>query len=215
MGPNENGSVSTANKAPVTGVGGVLLTGGSSRRLGIDKMMLVVDGEQLARKVARLLGEVVAPAIEVGPGRTNLRSVSEPERGAGPLVALVCGWELLLTLGHDGPVIALAADLPHVTADLLRFLAEWPGGSSAVPVVGGRVQPLCARWSRPALDHAHELVAAGQRSMRALVATTQVDRIGPEEWGQVATAKCFTDLDSPEDLTRLVDEGRVDGGTME
>ena len=193
----------------------MLLTWGTSSRLGIDKTMLVVGGEQLARKVARVLGGVVAPTIEVGPGRTDLHSVTEPERGAGPLVALVCGWEALLSLGHDGPVIALAADLPRVTTELLRFLAEWPGESSAVPVAGGRAQPLCARWARPALDHARDLVATGQRSMRALLATTTVDRVGPAEWGQVATAECFMDLDTPEDLARLVDEARADGGTME
>lgn len=188
----------------------MLLTGGAGNRLGIDKTMLVVDGEQLARKVARVLVSVAAPVIEVGPGRTELPCVLEAPRGAGPLVALACGWEALRASGHDGPVLGLASDLPHVTSELLRFLAEWPGESSAVPVVDGRLQPLCARWSRSALEHALDLAATGQRSMRALLATTPVDRVGVKAWGKVTTAECFDDLDTWEDLARLVDEGRME-----
>lgn len=195
----------------------MILTGGAGSRLGIDKTTLVVDGEQLARKVARVLVSVAAPVIEVGPGRTELLCVLEAPRGAGPLVALACGWGALRLHGHDGPVLALASDLPHVTSELLRFLAEWPGESSAVPVVGGRLQPLCARWSRSALEHARDLAATGQRSMRALMTTTPIDRVGPKEWEQVASAECFTDLDTPEDLARLESLGPLpaNDGRME
>jgi hypothetical protein len=49
-------------------VGGLLLTGGASRRMGSDKALLKVDGRRLVDRAAAVLGAVAAPVIEVGPG---------------------------------------------------------------------------------------------------------------------------------------------------
>jgi len=51
---------------------GVLLTGGSSRRLGFDKATVMVGDETLAERAARVLSAVCSPVIEVGPGRSGM-----------------------------------------------------------------------------------------------------------------------------------------------
>ena len=61
---------------------GVLLTGGASRRMGTDKARLVVDGETLAARSARVLAAVCEPVIEVGPGVSGLPAVEEEPRHA-------------------------------------------------------------------------------------------------------------------------------------
>ena len=70
---------------------GVLLTGGASRRMGTDKARLVVNGETLAARSARVLTAVCDPVVEVGPGVSGLPAVLEEPPGAGPLVALLAG----------------------------------------------------------------------------------------------------------------------------
>ena len=71
-------------------VGAVLLTGGTSRRLGTDKATLVLDGETLAARAARALTDRTLPAVvyvadrlaaETGMGfRGDLLSVTlDPE----------------------------------------------------------------------------------------------------------------------------------------
>ena len=47
---------------------GIVLTGGRSRRLGVDKATLVLDGETLAQRAARHLEAVCAPVVEAGDG---------------------------------------------------------------------------------------------------------------------------------------------------
>src|SRR6185436_50765 len=74
--------------SPMAATAAILLTGGRSRRLGVDKATLVVDGESLARRAARRLAVVCDPVIETGDGVSGLRAVREEPAGAGPLAAL-------------------------------------------------------------------------------------------------------------------------------
>src|SRR3954470_9716556 len=94
---------------------GVLLTGGASRRMGTDKARLVVSGETLAARSARVLASVCDPVVEVGPGVSGLPVVQEEPPGAGPLVALLAG---VGALGEPKTVILLACDLPNVSSEL-------------------------------------------------------------------------------------------------
>ena len=187
----------------VGGVAGILLTGGSSRRLGFDKASLVVRGELLASHVARVMAMVVFPLIEVGPGRSGLRAVTENPPGCGPLVAIGAGHHELRSSGHTGPTLVLACDLPRVSPLLLTFLARWPGETSVVPVVSGIAQPLCARWSSTQLDSIASRVIAGERSMRSLLEDDTIAFVDEGVWSEVATRTTFADVDTREDLEFL------------
>jgi molybdopterin-guanine dinucleotide biosynthesis protein A len=179
-------------------IGGVLLTGGASRRLGTDKATLVVDGETLAARAARVLGAVCDEAVEVGPGVTSLRAVRESPPGSGPLAALVAGAD---ALGRR-PVLLLACDMPFVDVALLRLLAEWPGDGTVVPVAGGRLQYTCARYGADALQRGRD----GARALKAVVGdgATVVDEA---VWRAVAPEHAFADIDTPDDLQRLREGG--------
>jgi molybdenum cofactor guanylyltransferase len=189
---------------------GLLLTGGAGRRMGRDKSELVLGGERLADRGARLLVEVTDPALEVGPGRSALPAILEEPPGSGPLAAMAAGGRALSALRYRGPALLLAVDMPLVTGALLAFLRDFPGTGSVVPFVGGRAQPLCARYSPEALSTAEDLVSAGERSMQALLGSgIEVQWAGPRMWGSVADEHAFSDLDTPEDLIaaqRLVEE---------
>jgi molybdopterin-guanine dinucleotide biosynthesis protein A len=181
----------------------LVLTGGSSRRMGRDKATLRIGGQSLAERVAGCLSQVVAPVLEVGPGRTALPVAPEDRPGAGPLSALVAGWHALMAEDHHGPVVVVACDLPRVTGPLLRFIALHPGVGSAVPVVDGRPQPLCARFSASALAHGAEMVGTGRRSLGALLEHPDVRWLEPSQWSRVADGADFVDADTPDDLARL------------
>jgi molybdopterin-guanine dinucleotide biosynthesis protein A len=184
----------------------ILLTGGGSRRMGFDKAAIDVAGTPSAVHIARQLLQVVGTAVEVGPGRSGLRAVREEPPGSGPLAAMVAGARALRASGHEGPALVVACDLPGLTVEALTMLAWWPGEASVVPVVDGRPQPLCARWSAGALRRAEGLVAEGERSMRAVLASPGrggLELAGPDRWPTGVTDAAFADADTPEDLERL------------
>jgi molybdopterin-guanine dinucleotide biosynthesis protein A len=183
-------------------VAGLLLTGGSSRRLGRDKADLVVAGERLADHAARVLAAVCDPALEAGPGRSPLDAIDDPEPRAGPLAALVTGTTALRERGYDGAVLLLGVDLPFVDVPLLRLIADHPAIETVAPIADGMRQSVCARYAPPALDTAADLVARGERALHALLSIVPVVEISEREWQAVTSADALADLDTPEDLAR-------------
>jgi molybdopterin-guanine dinucleotide biosynthesis protein A len=181
---------------------GILLTGGRSRRLGVDKASLILEGETLAVRAGRRLAAVCVPAIEAGDGLSGLPSVRERPTGSGPLAALAAAGGALRERGHDGPALLLAVDLPAVDETLLRWLRDRPGEPTAVPRVDGRLQLVCARYSAAALLAAGSLVSGGVRSLHELLDVVDFGVIDESEWRTVADADAFADVDTAEDATR-------------
>jgi molybdopterin-guanine dinucleotide biosynthesis protein A len=171
--------------------------------MGHDKATLVIDGEPSARRLGALLAGVVDPALEVGPQCSGLDAIAEEQPGQGPLAALVAGWSALSRAGHEGSVVVLACDLPLVTSALVRWLAQYPGDRSIVPLVEGRLQPLCARWSALDLRRSAERAARGARSFRELLDEMDPVRVSPDDWAGVALASVLADADTQDDLARL------------
>ncbi len=185
------------------GVAGILLTGGLSRRLGVDKARVRIDGGSLADRAARLLRAVCDPVIELGPGVSGLPSHRESPSGSGPLSALATGGEVLRECGHLGPTIVLAVDLVRVDDALLRLVRDWPGAPTVVPSADGRLQPVCARYGADALVAARSLVDGGIRSLMELFDVVEHDVMVDDVWQRVAPPDAFDDVDTPEDARRL------------
>ncbi|MHB1855511.1 MAG: molybdenum cofactor guanylyltransferase [Acidimicrobiales bacterium] len=181
---------------------GILLTGGLSRRMGKDKATLVVGGMTLARRSARLLAGAADPVIEVGPGHSGLSFLVEEPPGQGPLVAIAGARRHLRQEGWTGPALVLACDLPRLEAQVLEVLAHWPGSGTILPTLGGRDQPLCARWSAEDLDRAVARAEAGERSLRWLSDSNPI-RLAETDWPEPALAASLADADTPEDLEKL------------
>lgn len=187
----------------MSGVAGLLLTGGASRRMGFDKASIRVDGQPAATRAAVLLSSVADPVVEVGPSHCQLPSVLEDPPGSGPVGAVAAGWRALTAAGHRGPVLVLACDLPLMTTELLRWLAEVPTESTVIPVVEGRAQPLCARWSPADLHRLVELFDCGYRAFKTMYETSDIAFVDDRGWSAAASPRTFTDTDAPEDLERL------------
>jgi molybdopterin-guanine dinucleotide biosynthesis protein A len=199
----------------MSAVAGLLLSGGASRRMGFDKASIRVDGQSAAARAATLLSSVADPVWEVGPSHCRLPHVLEEPPGSGPVGAVAAGWKALTAAGHPGPVLVLACDLPLMTTGLLRWLAEVPTGSTVIPVVEGRAQPLCARWSAPDLRRLVELFGCGYRAFKDMYETLDIAFVDDRGWSVAASSRMFTDTDAPDDLERLgisweVGEGRAD-----
>ncbi|MFI5385343.1 MAG: molybdenum cofactor guanylyltransferase [Fimbriimonadales bacterium] len=137
----------------------VLLTGGASRRMGEDKSRLLVDGEPMAVRIARLLAgrgiRVTVSGVEALEGRAFL---PDREQHGGPLLAL-SRFEPSSEL-----VFIVSCDVPGFDPAVVEILADHLGDSdAAVPELEGRLQPLCALYRSSALKVAEKLVHGGER----------------------------------------------------
>jgi len=186
----------------MTATAGILLTGGRSRRLGVDKATLVLDGETLAARAARHLDAVCSPVVEAGDGVSALPAVRETPPGAGPLAALAAAGTWLRERGHHGPALLLAVDLPAVDEAFLGWLRDRPGEPTTVLRVDGRLQPVCARYGSDALLAAASLIVGGVHALWELFDVVEHDVIEADEWRTVVAPDTFLDVDTPADAER-------------
>jgi molybdopterin-guanine dinucleotide biosynthesis protein A len=187
----------------MTATAGILLTGGRSRRLGVDKATLVLDGETLVERASRRLTAVCSPVVEAGDGRSGLPAVREDPPGAGPLAALAAAGTWLRDRDHRGAAVLLAVDLPRVDEPFLRWLCERPGEPTVVLRVDGRLQPVCARYGADAMVAAGSLVAGGVRALHELFDVVDHEVVEEDEWCDVTAPDTFLDVDTPADAERL------------
>lgn len=199
-------------------IGGVLVCGGRSLRMGEDKARLRLDGRSLLERAAATLGEVCQPVVLAcgsGPryGDLGLPLVLDAQPDAGPLAGVVAGLEALETRR----ALVIACDMPRLSRivfDALLARAE-EGDLDACFLAGvGGLEPLCAVYSRRCLPAMKRSLAAGQRRVTAFLELEPEFqalaggplRVGRLELAELARAELaqelVTNLNTPEDLER-------------
>ncbi|MGA7521411.1 MAG: molybdenum cofactor guanylyltransferase [Acidobacteriaceae bacterium] len=140
-----------------------VVAGGQSTRMGRDKALLLLDGTPLIAHAVNLLrGLGLSPRI--CGSRPDLARFAEVIADSFPLCGPLAGMEAALAVSDTELNLFLPVDLPALPAAFLRWLLARADASQAVatiPVVGNRLQPLCAAYSRRLLDGIRRSVTAG------------------------------------------------------
>jgi molybdenum cofactor guanylyltransferase len=136
----------------------VLLVGGASSRFGSPKALATLQGETLAERAWRLLGEACDARLAVGKGELELPFdvVVEPAEPRAPIVGVVAG----LRAAATETAVFLPVDCPLVTGSLLRRL----GAARAVPQTG----PLPGAYVKSDLPELERRIEARDFSLRGV-----------------------------------------------
>lgn len=148
---------------------GAVLCGGASRRMGVDKATIPVDGVAMARRVADALVEArCSPVVAIGGdsvelSRLGLEHVDDEFPGEGPLGGI------LTALSVGSPAAVVACDLPNLRAATVEKLIAALGDHDAAIAHTDRAEPLCAVWSDRAASVLRAQFQSGERAVhRAL-----------------------------------------------
>ena len=186
----------------------LILAGGRARRMGgRSKALLTLGG----RTFIELILETLAPLVETVILSTNepdayrhldLRMVPDDEEGRGPLMGIRSG----LRASRADACFVVAADAPLLQGGLVMAIAaaaaSAPGHDVVVPVWEGKLEPLCAWYSRACLPAIERTIGLGRVvSFYPLVRACRV----PEEAVRAADPRglSFVNVNGPEDLDRL------------
>lgn len=183
---------------------GVVLAGGSSRRMGRDKTLLSAGGESLPARAARHLATVCAEVAVADRGRRLLPGLpSLPDGpGRGPAAGILGAAE-----AYPGRrLLVLACDLPRIPEGLLAALAQAPEADWVVPRWQEGVEPLCSLYGPAALAALGRRIARGLFALHELAEEDLAVRI--LEGGELARfgdpREIFLNLNAPEDWERYV-----------
>jgi len=156
-------------------VGGIVLCGGKSLRMGRPKAWLPVGDEVMLQRVVRTLRGVVGPVVVVAaPGQDvpplpdDVPIARDPVEDRGPLQGLAAG--LAALDGSADAAFLAACDLPLLKPAFVRRLIDLLGGADAcVPAVAGYAQPLAGVYRVGVLGAVRRLLAEDRRAVHGLL----------------------------------------------
>lgn len=131
-----------------------MLAGGAGRRIGGDKAIIVVEGRPLVQWVIDAIAPVTQDVAVVAKVDTLLPQLApeialwlETDADFHPLLGVVHALRCA-----PGAILAVAADMPLLTTEVLAQINEPSESNGRVARVDGRLQPLCARYEASALE---------------------------------------------------------------
>lgn len=174
------------------GLTGVLLVGGSSTRFGAPKALARLDGETLAERAWRLLGETCGERLAVGKQTDGLQLPFELVDDASDVRAPIAGVVAGLSVARGQLAVVVPVDMPLLTPEALLALAA-ACRDAAVPLSG----PLPGAYRRqrvlPVLERA---LAEGRLGLRQALAELDVAVVELD-------SGLLANVNTPDDLRRL------------
>jgi molybdenum cofactor guanylyltransferase len=194
---------------------GIILAGGSSRRMGQDKALLpypVPPGdpprtflEQLIHVLGYCCCEVLIAARDQEQAaryaHADAHIVLDSIPGGGPLVGLASGLRASITPS----AVLVAVDMPFVTPAMLAYmLLHYQEDTLLVPLVNGHPQVTLAIYPRSILPLVEERIGQGRRDLRSLLDVAPVQYIDGEKLRVVDPAlRSFVGVNTQEELRNI------------
>jgi molybdopterin-guanine dinucleotide biosynthesis protein A len=187
------------SEAPVVGA---VLAGGPSRRMRRPKALVPLAGRPL---LAHALGAVeeagLEPLVVAKPDSPlpplACRVIREAREPAHPLTGIVAALEA----GGGRAAVVVACDMPFVSPPLLAWLAGREE-RLVVPRIGGRLEPLLARYA-PELLAALGSALAAELPLREAVARLDPRAVEESELERFGDpARIVLNINRPEELER-------------
>lgn len=189
-------------------LGGIILAGGASRRMGRDKATLPWGGGTVLEHLCRQL-QPLSPLVVVGPHDRRLPMqpgvtlVHDDTPYAGPLAGLARG---LACFPAEAVVLATGCDYPLLTMDLVSRLHLNLNDADAIMLMKDDVrQPLPGIYRNAILPQVERLLQSGERSLQALLDTVRCEVIPDSSWQSWPKASIqLTNVNTPDEYEQAV-----------
>jgi molybdopterin-guanine dinucleotide biosynthesis protein A len=192
-------------------VGGIVLCGGHSRRMGRPKFSLPFGEEVLLQRVCRILSEVVSPIVVVAAEGQELPALSDEVLivrdeydSLGPLAGIATGLDALPD--EVDAAFVTSCDAPLLRPEFVRRLIERLGDHDvAAPTDGQYDHVLAAVYRTNLADHARQLLAEERRRPLFLLDETDSLRVHVDQLRSVdPNLDSLRNMNTPEDYNDIL-----------
>ena len=191
---------------PITGV---ILAGGSSRRMGHNKALLELDGRPLiaiiAERLRQVADEIVIAANDCDAYRAyGDRCAPDHYSGMGTLAGIHAG---LSAARHDLAFV-VGCDMPFVNPTVIAWLMEHATGYDVTILQhADGIEPLHAAYRKSCLGPIAEALEAGKRRAYAFHEQVRVRYVSPAEIAHLdPELRSFRNLNTPEEWREALRE---------
>jgi molybdenum cofactor guanylyltransferase len=173
-----------------------VMAGGGSTRFGRDKALAVFAGKPMLARMLELMKSLAEETkVVAAPGKyadIGAQTVVDRWPGEGPLGGIVtalrhaqenapkCEWNLIVS-----------CDMPFLTVEWLRFLAERAAVSEAEVVLAhseNGPEPLCACWRTGAVETLQAAFERGVRRVTEGIALLRAEVLDEGDWKRFDSA---------------------------
>jgi molybdopterin-guanine dinucleotide biosynthesis protein A len=168
----------------VSGVVGVILAGGASRRFGSDKALARVGGTTMVGRIRTTLSAVCSDVVVSVDARKpylnalQVEQIVDDATGLGPMGALATMLRRLRSA-----LLITPCDMPLLEPAVLEHLVKSRGSADAVALLEhGRAQPFPGVYMPSCLAHVEECIAMHDLAMASLLRRVTLRLIDEREW---------------------------------
>jgi len=187
----------------------IILAGGRGKRLGREKVSLVIGGQSLLERIVARLRKLGGEMILVlaydqknpfDPLPPEVRAVHDRYPGKGPLGGIYTGLEE----SRDPYAATVACDMPFLNTGLLRYMMSLaPEFDAVVLRPGGRIEPLHAVYSKGCLGAIEGILAEEKPRVGRLVEEVRTRFVEDEEIARFdPEGLSWFNINTPQDLER-------------
>ncbi len=184
-------------------IGVLILAGGKSSRMGLDKAALSFGNENFTEHLAKELSnysELLLSRTNESQEDFGLRSVYDIYPGCGP----IGGLHAALTSCVSEALLTVPCDTPLFTAELSRFLCSQISADYDAVVLtdGNRKYPLCAVYKKSALCVLKRHIERNDFRMLSVLDDLKVRYINIEETEY--SADCLKNINNWDEYRQLL-----------
>lgn len=200
-------------------IGGIVLCGGRSRRMGRPKLALPFGGETMLGRVVRRLAEAAQPIVVVAATGQALPALAgdvcvarDRREDRGPLEGLAAG---LTALGEQVPAaFVTSCDVPLLRPGFAQRMATLLGDfDAAVPHINGFDEPLAAVYRGGVLPHVKELLEADRLRPAYLFDRVRTRRVTVDELSDIdPQLDSLFNVNRPEDYQAALRRAGLEAG---
>ena len=170
-----------------TRVGGVVLCGGKSTRMGLPKATLPFGDELMLQRVVRLLGTAVTPIVVVAAGKQEIPKLPDDilmthdqREERGPLEGILAG--LIAIATHADAAYVTSCDVPLLEPNFVRRMAELLAQNEiVVPFEAEFPHPLAAVYRVGVIERIEALLSRDRLRPRFLFESSKTRLVPVDE----------------------------------
>jgi molybdopterin-guanine dinucleotide biosynthesis protein A len=189
---------------------GIILCGGKSSRMQVDKALLKLNGrtviEIIAEKMKSIFSEVLISTNGIDDYNfLNLPLIKDIFTHKGPLA----GIHSALKYSSTEKNFIISCDMPLVSSELIKFIATYNSDKKIIlPEAEGRIQQLCGIYSKSLLPNIEDIILASEKagnikgSIYDLIERVSADIVNVESL-TFYDKNFFLNMNTPEDYEQI------------
>ena len=191
----------------IAGMTGVILAGGSSRRMGSNKALLQINGMTMIENVYQVMSSLFDEVLLVTNNPDDYSFI--PCRKIPDIFqefGCIAGLHSALTVTETDRIFMVGCDMPTLNPELIRLLCKTsPEADAVVPLNSeGLLEPLHAVYAKSALSAVSEMIETGEKSILRLFDRIRTTELPPAAYAHIEKAEAsFGNVNTPVEFQAL------------